>query len=61
MLFYWVKLSREKRFQLIQDKYGSNSRKFSSGSTLSDSTERDLSIIIIFLPTNNKHVCLRKV
>ena len=44
------------RFQVIQDKYGFNPRKCNSASTLSVFTERDLSKIIISLPTNNEHV-----
>ena len=46
----------EYRFQLMQDKYDFNPRKCNSASTLSGSIERDLSKIIISLPTNNEHV-----
>ena len=46
----------ENRFQLMQDKCGFNTRKCSCASTLSDSKQRDLSKIIISLPTNNEHV-----
>ena len=46
----------ENRFQLMQDKCGFNTRKRSCASTLSDSIQRDLSKIIISLPTNNEHV-----
>ena len=46
----------ENRIQLMQDKYGFNPRKCNSASTLSGSIERDLSKIIISLPTNNEHV-----
>ena len=46
----------ENRFQLMQDKYDFNLRKCNSESTLSGSIERDLSKIIISLPTNHDHV-----
>ena len=44
----------ENSFQLMQDKYGFNPRKCSC--TLSSSIGRDLSKIILSLPTNNEHV-----
>ena len=50
----------ESRFQLMQDKYSFNPRKSNSVSTFSGSLERerDLSEIIISLPTNNEHIKL---
>ena len=42
------------RFQLMHDKYGFNPRKGSSASSLSGSIERDLSKVIIALPTSNE-------
>ena len=45
----------ENRFQLMQDKYGFNSRKCNTASTLRGSIERDLSKMIISLPTNNEY------
>ena len=44
----------ENRIQLIHDKYGFNSRKCNSASFLSGSIERDLSKVIIALPTSNE-------
>ena len=46
----------ENIFQLMQDKYGFKTRKCNSASTLSSSIERELSKIIISLPTHNEHV-----
>ena len=48
----------ENRFQLMQDKYCFNPRKCNSASTLSGSIERDLSKLMIPLPTYNGHVNL---
>lgn len=44
----------ENRLQLMQDKYGYNPKKWNSVSTLSGRIERDMSKIIIALPTSNK-------
>ena len=46
----------EDRFQLMHDRYGFNSRKCNSASSLSGSIERDLSKVIIALPTTNEIV-----
>ena len=46
----------ENIFQLMQNKYGFKPRKCNSASTLNGSIERELSKIIISLPTNNEHV-----
>ena len=46
----------ENRFQLMHDKYSFNPRKCNSASSLSDSIERDLSKVIIALPTTNEIV-----
>ena len=46
----------ENRFQLMHDKYGFNSRKCNSASSLSGSIERDLSKVIIALPTTKEIV-----
>ena len=46
----------ENRFQLMHDRYGFNTRKCNSASSLSGSIERDLSKVIIVLPTTYKIV-----
>ena len=46
----------ENRFQLMHGKYGFNPRKCHSASSISGSMERDLSKVIIALPTNNETV-----
>ena len=46
----------ENRFQLMQDKYGFNPRKCNSASSLSGCIEREMSKLIIALPTNPDHV-----
>ena len=46
----------ENRFQLMHDKYSFNPRKCNSASSLSGSIERDLSKVIIPLPTTNEIV-----
>ena len=46
----------ENRFQLMQDRYGFNPRKCNSASALSGCIEREMSKIIIVLPTNAEHV-----
>ena len=46
----------ENRFQLMQDKYGFNPRKCNSASALSGCIEREMSQVIIALPTNPDHV-----
>ena len=46
----------EDRFQLMHDRYGFNSKKCNSASSLSGSIERDLSKVIIALPTTNEIV-----
>ena len=45
----------ENRFQQMQEKFGFNPRKINSGSTLSGSVQRDVSKVIIALPTNFEH------
>ena len=42
----------ENRFQFMQDKYGFNSQKCNSASTLSGCIEREMSKVIISFPTN---------
>ena len=46
----------ENRFQLMHDRYSFNPRKCNSASSLSGSIERDLSKVIIALPTTNEIV-----
>ena len=46
----------ENRFQLMQDQYGFNPRKCNSSATFSGCVEREMSKIIIALPTSNEHV-----
>ena len=46
----------ENCFQLMQDRYGFNPRKCNSASALSGCIEREMSKIIIVLPTNAEHV-----
>ena len=46
----------ENRFQLMHDRYGFNTRKCNSASSLSGSIERDLPKVIIALPTANEIV-----
>ena len=46
----------ENRFQLMHDRYGFNPGNCNSASSLSDSIERDLSKVIIALPTSNEIV-----
>ena len=46
----------ENRFQFMQDKYGFNPRKCNSASSLSGCIEREISKVIIVLPTNPDHV-----
>ena len=46
----------ENRFQLMHDRYGFNPRKSNSSSSLRGSIERDLSKVIITLPTTNEIV-----
>ena len=45
----------ENRFQQMQEKFGYNPRKYNSASTLSGCVQRDLSKVIIALPTNTEH------
>ena len=45
----------ENRFQQMQDKFGYNPRKSSSASTLSGCVQRDLSKVMIALPTEIEH------
>ena len=49
----WCKII-ENRFQLMHDRYGFVPRKCNSASSLSGSIERDLSKVIIALPTTNE-------
>ena len=44
----------ENRFQLMHDQYGFNPRKCNSASTLSGCIEREISRVIIALPTSNE-------
>ena len=46
----------ENRFQFMQDRYGFNPRKYNSASSLSGCIEREISKVIIALPTNPDHV-----
>ena len=46
----------QSKFQLVHDKYGFNPRRCNSASSLSGSIERDLSKVIIALPTTNEVV-----
>ena len=46
----------ENRFQLMQDQYGFNPRKCNSSATFSGCVEREMSKIIIELPTSNEYV-----
>ena len=46
----------KKRFQLMHDRYGFNPKKCNSASPLSGSIERNLSKVIIALPTTNEIV-----
>ena len=46
----------ENRFQTMHDRYGFNPRKCNSASSLSGSIERDLSKVIVALPTTNEVV-----
>ena len=46
----------ENRFQFMQDKYRFNPRKCNSASSLSGCIEREMSKVIIALPTNTDHV-----
>ena len=45
----------ENRFQQMQEKFGSNPRKTNSASTLSGCMQRDVSKVVIALPTNFEH------
>ena len=46
----------ESRFQAMQNTYGFNPRKCNSASTMSGWIEREMSKVIITLPTKIKHV-----
>ena len=46
----------ENRFQFMNDRYGFNPRKCNSASTLSGCIEREMSRVIIALPTSNEIV-----
>ena len=46
----------ENRFQFMQDKYGFNPRKCNSASSLSGCIEREMSKVIIALPTTAEHL-----
>ena len=48
----------ENRFQAMQNKSGYNPRKCNSASTLSGCIEREMSKVIIALPTNNEYINL---
>ena len=45
----------ENRFQIMQEKFGFNPRKINSASTLSGCVQRDLSKVVIALPTCYEH------
>ena len=55
----WCKII-ENRFQLMHDRYGFIPRKCNSASSLSGSIDRDLSKVIIALPTTNDIVDIFK-
>ena len=46
----------ENKFQFMHDQYGFNQRKCNSASTLSDCIKREMSHVIIVLPTSNEVV-----
>ena len=46
----------ESRFQVMQNTYGFSPRKWNSASTMSSCIEREMSKVIIALPTKIKHV-----
>ena len=46
----------ENRFQFMHDQYNFNPRKCNSASTLSGCIEREMSRVIIVLPTSNEAV-----
>ena len=46
----------ESRFQMISKKYGFNPRKCNSASSMSGSVEREMSRVILALPTKLEHV-----
>ena len=46
----------ESRFQAMQNTYGFNPKKCNSASTMSGCIEREMSKVIITLPTKIKHV-----
>ena len=46
----------ENRFQFMHDQYSFNPRKCNSASTLSGCIEREMSRVIIVLPTSNEAV-----
>ena len=46
----------ENRFQFMHDQYGFNPRKCNSASTLSSCIEKEMSCVIIALPTSNEAV-----
>ena len=46
----------ENRFQFMHDQYGFNPTKCNSASTLSGCIEREMSCVIIALPTSNEAV-----
>ena len=45
----------ENRFQIMQEKFGFNPRKINSASTLSGCVQRNVSKVILALPTNYEH------
>ena len=45
----------ENRFQIMQEKFGFNPRKINSASTLSGCVQRDVSKVILALPSNYEH------
>ena len=44
----------ENRFQFMDDRYGFNPRKYNSARTLCGCLEREMSKVIIALPTSNE-------
>ena len=46
----------ESHFQAMQNTYGLNPRKFNSASSMSGCIEREMSKVILALPTKHEHV-----
>ena len=52
MLFYYLKFAKIDLF--MDDRYGFNPRKYNSARTLCGCLEREMSKVIIALPTSNE-------